>query len=171
MTYELGDTDVNYPTPFSNSTGESNGLGLGLRLGFHLNEIFFLALDGRYATPQFKDSSVTYDEKANSSNWGPVVGLQMPTAGLRLWGSLIAGGTLDPASTGNFDVKFDEASGYRLGVGLHLFSLSLNLEYQDLKYGQARLQKLGPFSTTSDLDNVDLESKSWIASVSFPLEF
>ena len=87
VTYESSETDVNYPSPFSSSSGKADGLGLGARAGMHFYESFFLGLDVRYAMPQFKDSSVSYDAKSVSTNWGPVVGMQMPIVGLRVWGS------------------------------------------------------------------------------------
>lgn len=169
ITYESGETDVNYPSPLSNSTGESTGLGLGARIGFHLSEAFFLGFDGRYSKPQFKDSSVNYDEMADAMNWGPVIGMQMPNFGIRIWGSYIMGGNLDPESAGNFDIKFKNAKGYRLGLGFLLAVVSLNLEYENLSYDSADLQKLGPFSSVGVFNGVDLDNNAWIVSVSFPL--
>lgn len=171
VTYELGTTKVDYPAPFSNSTGRADGIGLGARLGFHLNEAFFLGMDARYGMPEFKDSSVDYHAKSIATNWGPVVGLQMPDLGMRLWGSYILDGELNPERSGSFDVKFRKATGYRVGAGFRVASVSLNLEYQDLKYGESRLEQLGPFSTGTTFDSVNLTDKTWIASVSFPLEF
>ena len=171
ITYEKGESTVNYPSPLSNSTGTTDGLGIGARFGFHLNEAFFLAADARYSMPRFKDSSVSYDADSVSTNYGAVVGFQMPDVGLRIWGTYILGGELDPKADGNFDVKFQEAKGYRVGAGFHLQSVSLNLEYQDLKYGSTTLQKFGPFSGAAAFTDVNLKNKSWIASVSFPLEF
>lgn len=170
VTYELGKTSVAYPSPFSNSTGESKGFGLAARLGMHAQEIVFLGLDARYAMPQFTDSSVSYDAAAVSTNFGPVLGVQMPIVGLRLWGSYIMAGTLDPEQSGNIDVKFTNASGYRIGAGMRVALVSLNLEYQQLKYGETHLEKLGPFSSSSAFDNVRLENQTWLASVTFPLE-
>lgn len=170
LTHELGDTSVNYPSPFSNSSGRAEGFGLGARVGFHLIEVMFVGIDLRYSMPQFKDSSVQYDAKAISTNWGPVVGLQMPIVGLRIWGSYILGGELDPESSGGFDVKFQKANGYRVGAGFRLLPISLNLEYQQLKYDETQLQQLGPFASSSLYDNVSLENKTWIASISFPIE-
>ncbi len=170
VTYETGDTSVNYPSPLSNSSGKAEGFGLGARIGFHLYEAFFLGLDGRYSMPQFKDSSVSYDSKSVSTNWGPVVGMQIPDIGLRVWGAYILGGELNPEKSGSFDIKFQNAKGYRVGAGFRLAAVSLNLEYQQLKYDQASLEQLGPFSSSSALSGVQLENKSWIASVSFPIE-
>jgi Outer membrane protein beta-barrel domain len=170
ITYEVGTAEVNYPSPLSNSSGSADGFGLGAKFGFHISEVVFLALDARYSKPQYKDSSVNYDSESVSTNWGPVVGIQMPNFGLRVWANAILGGELNPESSGGFDVTFKEATGYRIGAGLRLASLSLNLEYQDSKYDKTTLQQLGPFTPGSTLNGVDLENKSWIVSVSFPLE-
>jgi hypothetical protein len=170
VTLELGTTSVDYPSPFSNSTGVSDGFGLGGKVGFHISEAFFVALDGRFSMPNFKDSSVNYDAKAIATNWGPVVGMQMPNLGLRIWGTLVLGGELNPEQSGSLDVRFAKASGLRIGTGFRISALSLNLEYQQLKYGESNLEQIGPFSSSSSFNNVTLENKSWIASVSFPLE-
>jgi hypothetical protein len=170
LTYELGTATVDYPSPLSTSSGSANGLGLGAKLGFHFSEAFFVAFDGRYSMPQYTDSSVSYDAKSVSTNWGPVVGVQMPDIGIRIWGTLILGGELNPEQSGSFDVAFKKASGYRIGTGFRISAVSLNLEYQQLKYEETNLEQFGPFSPSSTLSGVNLDNKSWIASVSFPLE-
>ncbi len=170
LTYESGQSEVNYPSPFSNSTGDIVGFGLGARVGLHLSEILLLGLDGRYSQSQFKDSSVQYDAKATSMNIGPVVVLQMPDIGFRFWGTYILNSELNPKQSGSLDVKFKDGKGYRLGTGFHVGSISLNLEYQEVKYDQATLEQIGPFASSSVFDSVDLEYKSWIASISFPIE-
>lgn len=170
VTYETGTTETNYPSPFSNSSGEIYGIGLGAKAGLHISEVIFLGIDLRYSMPEFKDSSVDYTAQAISTNWGPFVGMQMPDIGLRLWGGYILRGDLDPEKSGSFDIKLVDGTGYRVGVGFHIESVSLNLEYQQMTYAEAQLQQLGPFATNSTFDDVDLENKSWIASVSFPIE-
>lgn len=169
VTYETGAGNINYPGPFSNSSGTSDGFGLGAKLGAHLNEAFFLGLDFRYGMPQFKDSSVHYSARATSANWGPVIGMQMPNIGMRLWASYVVDGELNPERSGNFDVRFRNASGYRIGTGFKVASLSLNVEYNQLKYGKTILEQLGPFASDSEFSNVNLENNGWLASVSFPL--
>jgi hypothetical protein len=168
ITYEIGDAAVNYPSPVSSSTGSTAGLGIGGRLGFHLSEAFFIGADGRYSMPQFKDSTADYDAASVSSTWGPVIGVQMPNIGVRVWGTYIMGGELDPDQSGGLDVKFKDAVGYRIGVGFHVSVFSLNLEYQQLTYGSTDLEKIGPF-TSGSFDNVELDNDAWILSASFPL--
>jgi len=120
--------------------------------------------------PKFKDSSVNYDAKSISTNWGPVLGIQMPALGLRVWGTYIVDGELNPDQSGSFDLKFSEAKGYRIGGGFRVLAFSLNLEYQDLKYGQTTFEQIGPFSPGTSLNSVDLENKTWLVSASFPIE-
>lgn len=170
VTFDLGATTIQYPSPLSNSTGSVNGFGLGAKLGFHISESVFVALDGRYSMPQYKDSSVHYEALATSYNWGPVVGVQFPEVGMRVWGGLVLGGDLNPDASDGFDVKFKNANGFRVGTGFRVASVSLNLEYQQLGYGEAILEQIGPFDPESAFDNVFLQSRSWIASVSFPFE-
>ena len=169
ITYELAQTSINYPSPLSNSSGSIEGLGLGARLGVHIDEAFFIGMDFRYSMPSFKDSSVHSNSKSISTTWGPVIGMQMPHLGMRVWGSYLVGGELNPEKYNGLDVKFLNARGYLIGTGFRIASISLNLEYQQLKYVSTRLEQIGPFSTSSDFSSVRLSNNSWIASVSFPM--
>jgi hypothetical protein len=171
LSYEIGDMSVNYPSPLGKSSGKADGFGLGSRVGFHLYESFFVGFDGRYSIPQFKDSSVIQDAESVATNWGPLVGIQMPNIGLRVWGTVILGGELNLEKSKSFDVAFKNATGYRIGTGFRIFSVSLNLEYQQMRYDKTSLDQIGPFSTESEFSSVNLENKSWVASISFPLEF
>jgi hypothetical protein len=129
----------------------------------------FLAADARYSRPQFKDSSNNLDSQATAYNYGPVLGIQMPGVGLRLWGTYVMDGQLDPEESNQVDVKFNKPTGYRVGAGFHLGYVSLNLEYQDLKYDSTTLEKIGPF-TGSASDNIRLQDKAYVGSVSFPID-
>ena len=162
-------TTTNWPTPFSDSTGSAKGWGLGARLGMHVGDVLFVAADGRYSMPKFKDSSVNYDADATALNYGATLGVQTPVAGLRVWGTYVFGGELDPKSSGNFDVKLSDAQGYRVGAGFYVAMISLNLEYQDLKYDKLTLQSLGSINASTSTNSVNLQDKAWIASVSFPI--
>lgn len=170
LTYERTDSDVNYPSPFANSSGDIEGFGVGARAGFHLGEIFFLGIDGRYSMLDFENSVNSYDADASAINWGPVVGVQMPFVGLRVWGSYIVGGELDPDASNGLDVKFSDLSGYRVGAGVRILMVSLNLEYQDLKYEDTEIEQWGPFTPGTSLSGTNLNTESWILSVSFPIE-
>lgn len=167
VTYETSDFDVDYP--FASSSGETNGLGLGARLGLHVNDVLFVGVDGRYAKLNFEDSNsvFNYDADAEHFNLGPVIGIQMPVAGLRVWGTYIATATLDPKENSGLDLKFSEGTGYRIGAGFHVLAVSLNLEYQKLDYDKTGIQQAGPF--TGSADSVNLKNESWIASISFPI--
>jgi hypothetical protein len=52
----------------------------------------------------------------------------------------------------------------------YAMNASLGLEYEELKYGSASLEQLGPFTLGSSFESVKMTQKSWIASVSFPIE-
>jgi hypothetical protein len=170
LTYERGDGEVNFPSPINSSDTDVDGFGAGARIGFHIFESVFLAADGRYSLPQFKDSGLDQKTDAKAWNYGPVLGVQMPwDIGLRLWGGYVMGGELDPDKDNNVDVKFKDARGYRLGAGLKLGIASLNLEYQDLTYDKTELESVGPFSSGRDFNKVELDNSSWILSVSFPI--
>jgi hypothetical protein len=168
LTYEVGETKLNYPTPFNSSAEDILGLGLGARLGFHIKNALFFALDLRYSMPEFSDSATNYKTESTSSSWGPVIGLQVPSGGFRVWGTYLADGELNPKESNGIDMKFSEANGFRVGTGIRLANLSLNLEYQELKYNKAELERSTIFPTIIDFNNTSLESKLWIVSLSFP---
>lgn len=170
ITYETLDTSINWPAPFNTSTGSAKGAGLFARLGLHVNEAIFIALDGRYSKPSFEDSSTGTNETADSSNYGPVLGFQMPNVGLRVWGAYVLGGELNPEKGGSGeDYKFEEANGYRVGAGFHLGSISLNLEYQEIQY-ETNVQSSAGFPINTQFNNSDLTSKGYVISLSFPAE-
>ena len=169
VTYESLDTNINWSAPFSDSTGSSKGLGVSARLGLHVGEIVFLALDARYAKPTFSDSATDASNSATSFNYGPVVGIQTPVVGLRVWGQYVLDGSYDPEKTSFMDYKFDQGSGYRVGVGMHVAVVSINLEYQDLKY-KTSIQEFLSTPVNTSLDKADLSSKGFILGVSFPIE-
>lgn len=169
LTYESSASSIDYPSPFSNSTGTVNGAGIGLRLGGHVMDILFLAADVRYSRPQFKDSTNNLDATATSINYGGVVGVQTPVLGLRVWGGYVFGGELHPEVSNNVEFKFSDPKGYRVGAGLRILMVSVNLEYQSLKYDKTTLEQIGPFATNVSLDDSKLTNNSYIVSVSFPL--
>lgn len=168
LTYETGQMDVNYP--FATSSGDTNGFGLGARLGMHINDALFVGVDGRYSQLNFQDTNSVfdYDTRAENFNLAPVIGIQMPDIGLRVWGSYILTSTLDPKESNGLDLKFADGQGYRLGAGFKVYSVSLNLEYQKVDYDKTTIQQLGPIGNSAT-DGVTLKNETWIASVSFPI--
>jgi len=167
VTYEQGDGDLDLPDPFEDSDADINGFGVMGRFGFHISEAFFVAADGRYSQPQMKNDD--YDAKSTAYNYGLTAGLQMPTElGIRVWGTWVAGGQMDPEKDEGLDLKFQDANGYRVGAGIKLSIVSLNLEYQSLTYKDAELQELGPFNVGENLNSTEAKNDSWIVSVSFP---
>jgi len=164
ITYQSHDISVS--SALGDSSGKNTGLGVDLRLGTHFSDILFVGLDGRYAMTRMEDSSANTTVDAKNMDLAPFIGVQMPIVGLRLWASYVLWGEIDPDAAGGFDAKFAKASGYRLGAGFHLLMVSLNLEYQDLKYDDA--------SSSTPLGTVnfnDATAKGITLGVSFPLSF
>lgn len=171
ITYEKTDLDIDYPAPLGSSSGDQKGLGVGARLGFHIYESVFIGVDGRYNKHDFENDSDDGDFKTDASghNYGLVVGFQLPTeVSFRVWGTYIINGALDPDEENSLDVKFEDAKGYRVGAGIMFGKISLNIEYQDLTYEKAKLQSIGGFDPNTSFSNVELDSKGYIASISFP---
>ncbi len=168
LTYESGTSEVKFPSPAGSSDSDIDGFGVGARLGFHIHEAVFLGIDGRYSMPSYKNDDTNIETDATAYNWGPVVGIQMPTTlGLRLWASYIAGAQIDLEKDQGIDLKFKDGSGYRIGGGIKLAAVSLNLEYQEIRYEKTELQDAGFFS--GDTRDIDSENHSLILSVSFPI--
>lgn len=174
ITYEMSDGDINWPDPLNDSNSEVEGFGVSARLGFHINDAFFIGADGRYAWPQFKNAVDDDDEDvdAETFNYGPVLGVQMPNIGLRVWGTYILDAELDPdaynADGSELDGKFEEGQGYRIGAGFKVYMVSLNLEYQRIDYDSTRVEGVGPFNPGTVFDSVEMDDESWILGVSFP---
>lgn len=170
LTYQKADTKQNWSQTFGglkDATGHMDGLGLGMRLGGHVSEIVFLGADLRYSMLKMESSDVGKAD-AYGYNYGAVLGAQMPWYGLRLWGTYVIGGAFDPKKTDKgADVKLDDQRGYRLGAGIKLASVSLNIEYEDTSYSKASVQDAGGFSLLNK--DFDTTQKAWIASVSFPI--
>jgi hypothetical protein len=170
LTYQMSESQIDYPAPLSSSSkADNNGLGVMARLGFHISESFFLAADGRYSWLDFDDEDNNFKTDAVAYNLAPVLGLQMSEFGLRIWGAYILTGQMDLEENGGNDFKFSDASGYRIGAGFRIFSLSLNLEYEDLSYGISQYSS-STGSIVGSSSDLNLDTESYILSVSFPLE-
>lgn len=170
ITYQVNSAELKYPVPGTNSTADANAFGLMARLGFHVSEAFFAGVDARYSFHDLKDSTNNFNTDAQSYNLAPVVGVQMPDLGLRVWGAYILAGEMDPKAANGFDVRFSEPQGFRLGAGFRVVSFSLNLEYERLDYRIAELESVGSFGAGATSSSFDMNTDSWIASISFPVE-
>ncbi len=171
LTYTQSDSTIasdNFATSVDDSA-MTTGAGLGLRLGGHVSEIFFIGADARYARLRMSDS-IYGNAEGDSFNIGPTAGMQFPYFGLRAWGTYVLAGQYDP-NTGRqgLNAKFDEPTGWRVGAGIRFASVSINLEYQDLSYADTSLQTGSALGTTA-ISDLDFDSEGYTASVSFPFE-
>lgn len=167
LTYETGESEVDFPSPIGNSDSDYSGLGVGARLGFHIQESIFLGVDGRYSRISYENDDTDVDTEGSSYNFGPVIGFQMPTElGLRVWAGFVMG-EIDLDEDNDYDISFEDGTGYRIGAGIKLSMVSLNLEYQNITYERTRLRNAGVFSGTTR--NVEAENSSYVLSVSFPI--
>lgn len=168
LTFENGETKVTYPDPVQSSDGDLVGIGAGLRVGYSFFKTLFLGADGRYSIPRVQDSSLNIDTESTAFNYGPVIGLETPV-GLRFWGTYVINSELNPEEDKNIDVKFSEGSGYRIGTGWRWKALSFNMEYQYTSYDKTMMEDIGIFNPGTSLSDVELRNRSWIFSVSFPI--
>ncbi len=152
------------------TTGNSTGYGVGLRLGGHVSEILLLGVDARYAKMQTDDSFYN-NANADVYNIAPMIGLQTPFFGIRLLAGYVAIGESNPtASNQGVDLKFKEASGLRLGAGVYIAAISINLEYQDLTYNKTEIESYGSVAV-NNTTSIDATTKGYTVSLSFPVEF
>jgi len=168
LTYAQSDVTLSYPAPLSDSDESADGFGIGARLGFHVHQIVFVALDGRYSQPEYESGALGGDSSSKAYNLGATLGMQTPFAGIRVWGTYIFTGALDPDEIEGFDAKFSEKNGYRVGAGIYIAMISVNLEYSKADYDKTELQSVGPF-TPGDVDSINASEESFILSVSFPI--
>ncbi len=82
----------------------------------------------------FVGVSANYSTGPSYSNYGPVIGIQLPSRiGLRLWGGLSQGRTMDMQKDYIMDSKASGFNGHRVGMGIKLKGdLNLDLEYQTI---------------------------------------
>lgn len=171
LTWERGRGDVNFPSPINSQETELDGFGVGARFGGHVWETVFLGVDTRYSIADFKSAGLNQDIESKSWNVGPMVGAQMPfLIGLRGWASMIVAGEVDPDEANNVNEKFKSGLGFRVGAGFKVAFVSLNIEYQKIKYDKTDLTATaGPLSASTTRDDIELDNDSMILSVSFPL--
>jgi hypothetical protein len=156
----------NVDVPGAGSLASTRGFGLVLRSGVHFYDRFFAAADARYAFLNFNDNASGVDVNATSWDIAPVIGCQWPEMGPRFYLEYVVAGNLDPASVNGKDLLFDQATGWRVGAGLKVQHLSVNIEWQRLHYGNNRLSS-GGTTTTS----VTHSAEGLLASVTFPIDF
>jgi hypothetical protein len=156
--------------PAGDSSGTVRDAGIGVRLGGHVGEIVLLSADARYGKSHFQDSFYQAAD-ATTYNYGATIGVQTPVAGIQLFGTYILGGVFDPsAGAQNLDLKFQDARGYRVGAGIHVLSVSLNLEYQDLTYKNSTIESVGNLALNQNT-NIDASQTGYAVSIGFPIEF
>lgn len=151
------------------TSGNSNGYGLGLRFGGHVAEIVLVGLDARYANMK-NDDSFYNDVDVTVYNLAPVIIVQTPFFGVRLLAGYVALGESNPSrGDQGIDLKFKEGTGPRLGAGVYMGPVSINLEYQDLTYNKTEVESFGSVAF-NDTTNVDTTVKGYTLSLSFPVE-
>ncbi|MBN8538099.1 MAG: hypothetical protein J0M15_13680 [Deltaproteobacteria bacterium] len=153
----------------NDTTGTSRGYGVGLRFGGHFNEMVLLGIDARYSKIQANDS---FYQQADSKAYdiAPMITIQTPYYGVRLLAGYVIVGENDPnAGYRDLDLKFKEASGLRVGAGVFVSSVGINLEYQDISYNSTEIQSLGSYSLNK-VSAVDAKNRGYALSLSFPVE-
>lgn len=161
---------ANFDLPSGNAKGSqatTNGFGLVLKGGVHVMEQFFVAADARYNFLRYNDNTNGYNTNATAWDIAPVIGYQMPEIGVRLFAGYVLAGNLDPSSVNGSDFKLSEANGWRVGAGLKVQSVSVNIEWQQLRYQTTKWEG----ASSSATGDIRYNPQGLIASVTFPLEF
>jgi len=163
------DADIKSSLIGNDTTGNSNSVAFDLKLGGHINDMFFAGADGRYARSRFENSSYQ-DTDATAWNWGPTVGLNTPSFGGRLWATYIVDGNYNPdQGVSGVDLNFKDPYGWRVGGGVRLHNVSLNLEYEDLTYRTTDVESVGTVASASTA-GTDFAQRGYSLSLSFPID-
>lgn len=163
----LGSRQENRITGVGNGTTDSTSFGADLKLGGHINESFFLAVDGRYERATLEDVAFQ-DTNADVYNWGPSLGFQAPKYGLRAWGTYVVDGVYNPEAGANgVNLEFKNPYGWRGGLGVRFAAVSVNVEYQDLTYRNTDIESLG---TATAPGAIDFDERGYSLSLSFPMD-
>lgn len=156
------------PIVTGDTKGNSKGFGAGVRIGGHASDILIVALDGRYSRVDVDDSFYS-KAKADVYNVAPMIGLQTPLFGVRIMAGYVVAGENNPgAGSQNIDLKFKEASGWRVGAGVHIYAISINLEYEDLTYNTTEVESFGSVAVNNST-SVDSNSRGYTLSLGFPI--
>jgi hypothetical protein len=169
LTHESSNSRVSYRD--INTDGSLDGYGLSARLGAHFMDSVFAGLDARYSRPDYADTTLNVNTSSDQYNVGPVIGLQTPYLGIRVWGTYMPFAEINPAESNGVKVKYTNGSGYRLGAGVRIAVVSVNLEYQRMAYGNVRVDRVGNTTTNIDLGSARLENESYLLGLSFPIAF
>lgn len=172
ITYSQQDASIKssqLPILSDDTSAASQSYGLALKIGGHVYKSVSLGVDGRWARNRITDSAYG-TASGDQYNVGPTLGVQMPWWGARLWGTYVALGEFNP-ETGRqqVDLRFEDSTGFRVGVGFHYGPVSLNVEYEDLNFDNTIFESFGQISAATP-SRVDFSSRGYIASLSFPLE-
>jgi hypothetical protein len=170
LIYENNDVKIHtsqMPVINRDANGESNGFGVGARIGAHVKESAFVAGDIRYAKPKM-GQSIYQNAQADEYNYGITAGAQTPFYGIRLWGTYVAGGQMNPEpGDQGLDLRFENLTGYRAGAGVYYKKLSVNLEYQRLTFDKTRVQSWGN-ATVNTAFNTDTTVNGYVLALGFP---
>ncbi len=167
LRYDSISGDMDYPAPFGSTDIEAEGVGANLRVGFHILDVMFLAAEANYSQMHFSnDGTNRYSADGSAHSYGPTLGFQTPWAGIRVWGTYVAGGEFDPTSNNGIDLKFSDLDGYKVGLGVRFAKFGASVEYQEATYDNIEIQDLGPLSGQTD---ANLKHTGWIGQISFPI--
>lgn len=150
-----------------NPDGELKGWGAGLRVGGHVGDIVFMGVDGLYSEQELRDES-SDSRHLDTKSWlvGPVVGVQTPYAGIRVWAAYYLLGEIElDRESEAANLGFKDPRILKVGAGVRAGPVSINAEYMNGKYTKFQTRNLGPFTGTTD---AEVEKDGYMVSVSFP---
>ena|SRR5665213_2934407 len=166
ISYQLSNSNSDYSGALRNSSASTKGFGVLARAGIHVYDRFFVAADARYAILNFTDNANNFSANASSWDIAPVVGLQMADSGARIFVGYVLAGNLDPQSSNGIDPSYGNATGWRVGAGLKIQHISVNIEWQRLHYGTGKLSGSG-----QSVSGLNYNPEALVASVTFPIDF
>jgi len=165
--YETGTSQFSSDSGIINFDGKLEGFGVGVKGGLHVWEIGFAGLDFMYSQPKFTESQGRFSSNTKSWLLGVLAGAQMPVAGLRVWAGYSPLGNMDQDRDRGLQMKFSNPSIFKLGAGIHVSMVSINLEYLWGSYGKSDITNDN--STYATFANASAKRNTFLLGVSFPI--
>jgi hypothetical protein len=165
-----GNGKIGTTNPITNGpdiSGSQQGPGATLRVGAHVNDIFFAGLEGLYIRDKFDGEGVT----ATGNEWavGAFGGVQMPwIVGLRVWGGYLPYAQVDYDRSNGYKSRFTNGRGWKVGAGFRIAIVSINFEYMKLAYHNADQNYNGSGGFTVN-NAAKYDHDAYMVGVSFPL--
>ena len=142
---------------------KASGIQYGARVGINFTVISVGAVYDQIKSTDFKFKDGNGKSEADFTNLGAFVLASLPVVGWRVWGSYFFDAQAEGTKSGGVIADGSKWGGTAVGVGvgykLPAVPAAINVEYRKATYDD------------KDIKPLEAVNESWIATVSFPLDF